>query len=1006
MRKLFRRWKEYEAIKQSGLFDRVYYLLHNPDVRQAGVDPLSHFLGQGWQEGRNPSAVFDTRFYLTTYPDVQQAGTNPLLHYLRFGQSERRARNPIEHASQIAQLAQSQPKHPKRALIEVLELLDPEPQLPVFSVSSPIDIVIPIYNGRELLEALLSGIVQNTSIPYRLLLGNDKSPDPLMSGYLKDFQRQHPQLDVTVIEHEENVGFLQTVNQLAALTHNHFVILNTDTEVPPHWLERLMAPILTQENVASTTPFTNAGILCSFPTFLEDNPLFQDLDLVTLDAFFQLVNMAKNQVEVPTGVGFCMGINKQVWEQIGPFDEAFGKGYGEENDWCMRAIKVGYHNQIVPNLFVYHKHGGSFPSAEKQQLGEKNLQLLQTRHPEYSALVADFIQRDPLKDLRSLLQIKILSTLQSPQLILDHALSGGASMYSKELIAQEKLSAVITPGQNPFVNYAIRFGGQKLEDMTFELRSVREIEQIIQQFHIDEVILNELVGYPKPRILELVDFLIGLAKNNPDLKITYMVHDYFGVCPIYTLLDYNIKYCGVPSDLSYCDKCLQLNPLMNVVAPLVKQDYPALTMNVWREHFGELLDVSSKIVCFSQSSKAILQRAYPLLPDEKIEVTPHTVDWVQPVEIRKNSKQLNIAVVGHMEVQKGSQIISLLATYVDYHNLNIVIHVFGEIFEPNESFGFLKKVVKHGRFTRTDLTRLMEENEIDLVLIPSICPETFSFTTEEAMHMHLPLAVFDLGAPVERVQHYDKGIVLQQQEPQYILEKIYAYFNKKLLLNSTIRKDLTFVCASNNELAYTRNVLSSAFMTEHPILKYDNRETNLPIPSRYNESIDKLLASNYHGWIFFVHNDFSLLEAVDSLIDSLDHHCLYGPVGAILVNGEKKLVGQILQGHNGGLIYHGTPIDKPILVDTVDCQCLLAHTDLLRAHPLRFDEDERLDFHQYVEEFCIQANVKYGVQTYAVPIQCKHTNWRTLNRSFDLAIDYIRSKYPYKQWAGTFTHLS
>jgi hypothetical protein len=445
--------------------------------------------------------------------------------------------------------------------------------------------------------------------------------------------------------------------------------------------------------------------------------------------------------------------------------------------------------------------------------------------------------------------------------------------------------------------------------------------------------------------------------------------------------------------------------LMNIIVPLVRQDYPHLTMKVWREHFGELLTCVSRIICFSQSSKAILQRAYPQLPDEKIDITPHTVDWVRPVETRKNSKQLNIAVAGHLEVQKGAQIVSQLATYVDYYNLNILIHVFGEIFEPNESFGFLRKVVKHGRFTRTDLPKLMEENEIDLVLIPSICPETFSFTTEEAIHMRMPLAVFDLGAPAERVRHYDKGIVLQQQNPEYILGKISEYFNKKLVLNSKSRDDITFVCVSNNELVYNRNVLSSAFMTEHPILKYDNREANIPIPSRYNDAIDKLLASNYHGWIFFVHNDFSLLEPLDRLVEGLDHTQLYGSIGAVRNNNGKKLVGEILEGHNGKLIYHGSRIDEPTLVDTVDCQCLLVHTDLLRAHPLRFDEHELLSFHQYVEEFCIHASVNYGIQTYVLPIRCKHTSFGTLNRALDLAVDYINAKYPSTNWAGTCTHL-
>ena len=66
-------------------------------------------------------------------------------------------------------------------------------------------------------------------------------------------------------------------------------------------------------------------------------------------------------IELPTGVGFCMALNRNVLKKIGFLDEqTFGKGYGEENDWCMRAYKAGYKNVLIPNLFVYHKHGMSF----------------------------------------------------------------------------------------------------------------------------------------------------------------------------------------------------------------------------------------------------------------------------------------------------------------------------------------------------------------------------------------------------------------------------------------------------------------------------------------------------------------------------------------------------------------------------------------------------------------------------------------------------------------------
>ena len=1003
MKNVLKKWIEYQTIKRSGLFDPTYYLLHNPDVKDA--NPLSHFIEYGWKEGRNPSQAFDTRFYLATNPDVQKAGGNPLLHYLRFGQTEGRAKNPIEHESKIVMGMEVHPDLSKRDLAEILDLLDPEPHIPFVSPEAPIDILIPVYNTADFLEALLASILRNTSIPYRLLIASDKSPDLRMSEYLAEVKNKNPDVDILLVENEDNPGFARMVNKLAALSQNHFVILNTYVEVPPYWLERLMHPILTNDQIASTTPFSNAGVINSFPNFLEDNPLFEGMDVATLDSFFHYVNIEKNYLEIPTGVQFCMGINKNVWNTVGKFDERLGKDYGEENHWCMRAVKAGYKNIIVPNLFIYHKRSESFSSEDKKKLEVMNSRLLRERDPEYVARVADFIQRDPLKDLRTLLKIKILSYAKSPKIILDHALGGGANAYSNLLAAKENLSIVIMPDGEIPRNYIVQFHGQNIEETSLPMGNIRDIGRIRKHFNVHEIIFNELIGYPKPKILELVDYLIDLKKEHPHTDFSFMTHDFFSVCPIYNLLDYDIKYCGVPTDLGYCDKCLKHSPLMGLVIPFVQHDYPDLRMTLWREKFGTLLACCSRIVCFSQSSKEILQKAYPNLAEDKFKIMPHATDWVRTVTINKTSEELHIAVIGHLNIHKGIRVVSSLASYIDYYGLNVKIHVFGDVLDPNESFGFLKAVVKHGRFTRTDLPRLMEENEIDLVLIPSIWPETFSFTTQEAISMQLPLAVFDLGAPAERVRHYDKGIVLQQQDPAYILGKIYEYFNRKLVLNSKIRKDLTFVCVSNNELVYNRGVLSSAFMTEHPIIKYDNRETNLPIPSRYNDAINTLLDSNYNGWVFFVHNDFSLLEPIDPIVDSLDPHRLYGPIGAVLVNGEKKLVGQILQGHNGGLIYHGTPVDQPTLVDTVDCQALLVHTNLLRAHPLRFDEHEPLFFHQYVEEFCIQANVNYTIQTYAVPIQCKHASWGTLNRQFQLAIDYIHSKYPNKQWAGTSTHL-
>jgi|GEM_PF-5295617 glycosyltransferase involved in cell wall biosynthesis len=102
--------RDYFAIKHSGLFDERYYLLHNPDVRRADIDPLKHFVKFGWKEGRNPSEEFHTYYYLNTYPDVKNAGINPLFHYIRHEKREGRKTNPNEAPSPQKNLQKSSTK--------------------------------------------------------------------------------------------------------------------------------------------------------------------------------------------------------------------------------------------------------------------------------------------------------------------------------------------------------------------------------------------------------------------------------------------------------------------------------------------------------------------------------------------------------------------------------------------------------------------------------------------------------------------------------------------------------------------------------------------------------------------------------------------------------------------------------------------------------------------------------------------------------------------------------
>lgn len=156
---------------------------------------------------------------------------------------------------------------------------------------SCIDIVVPVYNGYDFFEPLFSSLYQSTTTAHRIIVINDCSPDVRVAEFLQSTEQYKNQYckELLIIHNSENLGFVQTVNSALTYIQNNFVILNTDVEVPSKWLERLMIPFETQSNIASTTPFTNSGTICSFPVWLEDNKLPFGLDCNAVDEVFHLM---------------------------------------------------------------------------------------------------------------------------------------------------------------------------------------------------------------------------------------------------------------------------------------------------------------------------------------------------------------------------------------------------------------------------------------------------------------------------------------------------------------------------------------------------------------------------------------------------------------------------------------------------------------------------------------------------------------------------------------------
>ena len=260
-----------------------------------------------------------------------------------------------------------------------------------------VDIVIPVYRNYELTRRCIESVL-NAADPImgRVILINDASPEQLIEEYC-GILAEDPRIDV--ITHQFNKGFVASVNDGMAQTKCDVVLLNSDTEVAGDWLTRLRFVAGSEPACATVTPFSNNATICSYPHVGEVNALPDHMAPSELDKCFARANKGAS-IEIPTAVGFCMYMKREAIEDVGWFDEeAFGRGYGEENDWCLRASAKGWKHYLCADLYVYHAGGASF-GAEAEALQANAMAVIAARYPEYERQIADFIEADPIEPAR------------------------------------------------------------------------------------------------------------------------------------------------------------------------------------------------------------------------------------------------------------------------------------------------------------------------------------------------------------------------------------------------------------------------------------------------------------------------------------------------------------------------------------------------------------------------------------------------------------------------------
>lgn len=621
-----------------------------------------------------------------------------------------------------------------------------------------VDIIIPVYNGYEYLPGLFNGIKENTDIKYRLIVINDYSSDTRVKKFLENIRKKDFENNMLLLNNENNVGFVKTVNKGLKLTKNHVILLNTDVILPKNWASRLLFPILKDKKVASVTPFSNAATIFSLPKIGEDNPFAGDME--NINRALEKIIPPYDILHFPTAVGFCMAINKTALDKIGFLDEIFEEGYGEENDWCQRAIKKGFSHTVAANLFVWHKHGGYFNSAKKKKLISKHLKIIKKRYPKYDTDI-----QTAVNDVNYLLVHFVAEILYfnaaaaNTEVWFDHSWKGGTETYTFDCFEKLKKTTLCLRVQDEGNGFVLTYYCQNFNNR-FVFKQLEDLLLLLQKLNIAKIVINNLASYKNPLVmLKQASFL----KQKTKAVVSFRTHDLQCICPNICMINNNKKYCAV-KDLKGCKKCFaEFNGTCAI---------PVADIDNYQFEYKRFFEtVADEIQVFSHSTQNIIERHFPQVKG-KITYIPHAVKPLRAVTIPKH-QQINIAVLGAIGINKGAEIIEDADNLIKKYP-SVTITIIGEI-----ACKHLKNIRIYGKYERDKLPQIMEKLQIDMVLIPSIWPETFSYTTSEAMDMELPLACFNLGAQAEKVKHYKKGVIISKMSANAVLEEILQYFSDK-----------------------------------------------------------------------------------------------------------------------------------------------------------------------------------------------------------------------------------
>lgn len=492
-----------------------------------------------------------------------------------------------------------------------------------------IDIIVPVYNAYDSVVKCIESVLAYTDFSnVRVVVIDDKSTDEHILPYLREIALRYAH--VILLENEQNIGFVRSVNRALDQSAGDVVLLNSDTIVGPDWLYGLHRTAFSSDKIGTVTPLSNNGSHCSVPMFAHEGDTLEETIARTQERI-RTTSLHKYP-DIGVGVGFCMYIRREVLNEVGNLDaEKFGHGYGEEVDFCLKAEQMGYQNVLCDDVFIYHEGTASFSLKTKNKNVSIGDSIIRKQYPQqYSralqiaaaAAKTDWYQNFELYRSISNNRKNLLYLLQADFREDSSNNVGGTQFHVKDLTMalKNRYNIFVMARDRDYLRLTIYIDEKRIS-FKFYIGTAPQFAvyhdpahmdlymDILKAFRIDIVHIHHTYSLT----LDLYHAASALS-----IPLLASLHDYYTLCPTIFLLENKTTFCGNRTCETNCNNCLDIcsgiSPKLNYIAK-------------WRKEHLKALKKCDRLFAPSESAKKTFLQYYPELA-EKVDVIPHGINPV------------------------------------------------------------------------------------------------------------------------------------------------------------------------------------------------------------------------------------------------------------------------------------------------------------------------------------------------------------------------------------------